>query len=141
MVTVAHREGQLETTTTAQTAHSEVTPALEMGAKQENIISQWPSPLAMRMGFAEIAWSLHGDNPPEVIGIPLELAMELAPIYVVESMLFSAQLLKDTSRVMYIDMVMCQMRVMGMGLNPTADIYHIPTLKDLSDLDWVTVYC
>ena len=89
---------------------------------------QQPMP-APPPGFAEIAWSLHGDNLLRVVtGIPLELAKDQGPVQMVGSSMLSTWLFRDaTSGTMCIHMVMHLMSLVGLGLNPMVDDCHVPT--------------
>ena len=88
-------------------------------------------------GFVEIVHFLHGDSPPRIVtGIPPELANDQDPIQMIWSSMVSACLFRDSaSGTMCIDMVMCSMNLVGMGLDHTADGHYIPTLQEVTDLD------
>ena len=88
-------------------------------------------------GFAEIAWSLHWDSPPGIIAsIPWEVAKDQDPIQMIGSSIVSTHLFRDSaSGAMCIDLVMCSLSLVGMGLDPTADDNHVPTLQEVTDSD------
>ena len=132
----AYHKGWSKASTTAQTVSQPAATAQEVKPKQEYTIHWWPSPSP---GFAEIAWSLHGDNPPQVVtGIPPEVAKDQSPIQMVGSIMFSAQLFKDvTSRAMCIKMVTCSMNLEGVEIIPPLDDHAISALLDEEDSDWV----
>ena len=120
--------------TTTQTASQPAAPGQEVEPKQENTIHWWPSTLP---GFAEIAWSLYGDNPPWVVaGVLPELVKDQSPIQMMGSTMFSTQLFQDaTSGAMYINMVTCSMNLAGMGYIPPVEDHHVPDLLEETDSD------
>ena len=85
----------------------------------------------------EIARSLHGDDLPHVvIGLPLELAKEQDPIWVVGSTMFSTRLFKDAvSGTMYIDMMTCSMSQIGLGATLLAVDCSMPALLGEEETD------
>ena len=133
---VAYGKGwpQPHATATTQTT---IWPAIltpEVVPQWGEYTSQPPTPPP---GFVEIAWSLCGDRPLRIVtGIPLELAEDQSPIQMIGSSMMSAYLVRDlTLGAICIDMVTCSMNLMGMGLNPTADDHHVPTLWEATHSD------
>ena len=86
----------------------------------------------------EITSSLHGDDSPcEVTGIPLELAREQDPIWIVGPIMFSAKLFQDTvSGSTYINMMTCSMSLMGLGVTPLVGDHSMPALLGEEDTDF-----
>ena len=91
----AYGEGWPQATAITQRASQQAAPAQEVMPQQAGSSSQCPIPPP---GFVEIAWSLHGDNPPRVVaGIHLELAEDQGPIQMVGSFMLSAMLFRDVT--------------------------------------------
>ena len=82
--------------------------------------------------------SLHGDSPPQVVkGVPPELVEEQDPARMVESTMFSAQLLQDSvSGATYMDMVTCSMSLVGFGVTPSTVDCCMPALQGEGDTDY-----
>ena len=121
-------------TATTQTTSQQATLTQEGVPQWADSTSQPPTPPP---GFVEIAQSLCGHRPPRVVTcIPPELAKSQGPIQMIGSSMMSAHMVRDlTSGAMCIDMVVCSMNLVGMGLNPRVDDHHNPTLQEATDLD------
>ena len=121
-------------TATTQTTGQQASLTQEVVPQWAESSSQPPTPPP---GFAEMVQSLHWDRPSRVVaGIPLGLTKDQSLIQMIGSSIMSACLARDsTSGVMCIDMVMCAMSLLGMGLDLTVDGHHIPALQEASDLD------
>ena len=129
-----YSEGWPKATATTQMASQQAAPVQEVEPQQEGTISQQPTPPPV---FVEITQSLCRDNLLMVVaGIPLELAKDQGPIQMVVYTMLSVWLFQDaTSGAMCIDMVMCSMNLVGMGIVPPVDDHPIPTLLEEADSD------
>ena len=96
--------------------------------RPKSAATPWPSPPPE---FANIAWSLHGDTPPQTVtGIPSGLDREQSLIWVAGTTLFFTSLTPDEAGTVCVDLVTCQMRIMAMGPSPEVDLCSMPTLED-----------
>ena len=132
---VAHGIGHLKPTATTQAASPSLVPTQKAESQQEEISGQWHTHPPR---FMEIMRSLQVDNLPcEVRGIPLELAKEQGPIWIVGSTMFSARLIQDTvSGSTYIDMMTCSVSLVGLGVTPSVDDCSMPTLLGEENMDF-----
>ena len=81
-------------------------------------------------GFVDIANTLWGSQSPQT---PSELIVEQVPTQMVGSTLFVSQMVQDGWGTMPVDMVTCQLRMMGMKpaqTSPMVTISEMPALDN-----------